>query len=251
MPAVICGDFNFELVDLDVLPSLIISNWSDCLDAPTCAAASARRARRIDLLIASRPFQRRLRHAEVDWETGLFTHAAQYLHVAACSPAPCRTWAPSPPIPAPGGDAPAAASCWAQCSVLVKAFEEIAKSNPGDVDGLWRALEGVASRFHSLRAMTTLNLVGRTGTAKMQRHEPRARTGDASQVLLDRCGRRVRRLTELCRKWPVGAAPNSQHARNMRKVLADAESWHRPWRAAFLTLNDGASLARLIAQAEE
>ena len=135
--------------------------------------------------------------------------------------------------------------------MLVKAFEEIAKSNPGDVDGLWRALEGVASRFHSLRAMTTLNLVGRTGTAKMQRHEPRARTGDASQVLLDRCGRRVRRLTELCRRWPVGAAPISQHARNMRKVLADAESWHSPWRAAFLTLNDGASLARLMAQAEE
>ena len=92
MPSLIGGDFNFDLVDLDVLPSLIISNWSDCPEAPTCAAASARRARRIDLLIANLPFQRRLRHASVDWETGLYTHAAQFLVVSA----------ESPPPPAPG-----------------------------------------------------------------------------------------------------------------------------------------------------
>ena len=250
MPSVICGDFNFELVDLDVLPSFIIKNWGDCSEAATCAAASAHTARRIDLLIANSPFQRRLRNVEVDWETGLFTHAAQFLCVAASCPAPCRTWVPAAPIPTPGGDAPTPARCWTECAALVKAYEEIARRAPGDVDSLWCALENIASKYHSLRTMAPLGLVGRTGIVKVQRLEPRSRTGEASQVLLDRCGRRVRRLTELARRWPVGPAAITQHARDMRRVLADAESWRSPWRAEFLSLHTSAGVARLLDLAE-
>ena len=98
--------------------------------------------------------------------------------------------------------------------------------NPGDVDGLWQALEGVASRYHSLSTMGDLDLVGRS-EVKVQRMEPRSPTGEASQVLLDHCGRRVRRIYELLRRWPDGPAPHSQHALNMCRVLANAETLRR------------------------
>ena len=98
--------------------------------------------------------------------------------------------------------------------------------NPGDVDGLWQALEGVASRYHSLSTMGDLDLVGRS-EVKVQRMEPRSPTGEASQVLLHHCGRRVRRIYELLRRWPDGPAPHSQHALNMCRELANAETLRR------------------------
>ena len=74
-PALICGDFQHSLRELDSAWVMECSNWADVGFATTCNAAA--QPRRIDLILANQPAQRRLVDYELRWDTVFLTRATQ------------------------------------------------------------------------------------------------------------------------------------------------------------------------------
>ena len=103
VPALIAGDINADWGALQVAPELVVSGWADLGDAPTCAPGNARRASRIDVLLANRQCQVRAGRPVVDWATGIPTHAVQLVDLTAGPSPVVEKWvhvaAPCPKAP--------------------------------------------------------------------------------------------------------------------------------------------------------
>ena len=103
VPALLAGDFNQEWQDIPTARDMATSGWADLGDAPTCAPGNARRASRIDVLLANRQCQVRAGRPVVDWATGIPTHAVQLVDLTVGpSPVveqPVHVAAPGPKAP--------------------------------------------------------------------------------------------------------------------------------------------------------
>ena len=98
VPSMLCGDFNLTFAQLPCLHALVASNWSDLGGGPTCAPSHGE-SRRIDLLIANPGARAMVSGKDLDWATGIPTHAAQFVHLTD-QPAPsCPMWLPPKAIP--------------------------------------------------------------------------------------------------------------------------------------------------------
>ena len=82
IPALVAGDFNALFEELDCAFAIHGSGWHDLGGTAGTSSASIL-PRRIDWLLANPAMQRRFRHHELSWSSGVTTHALQALELAA------------------------------------------------------------------------------------------------------------------------------------------------------------------------
>ena len=75
--ALIAGDLNLEAAQLGCGPTLALAGWTDVGHGHPTSAASSLRPRRIDHLLANRQLLQRITHYDINWASGMPTHAQQ------------------------------------------------------------------------------------------------------------------------------------------------------------------------------
>ena len=83
--AILVGDFNQTRQQVPQAHWLDFCQWADMSDEPTCLAGKA--PRRIDWLVSSRALQHRIAGKQLQWDSGLSTHAWQALDLTRGTPA--------------------------------------------------------------------------------------------------------------------------------------------------------------------
>ena len=96
-PALIAGDFDHSLGELDADWAFGVSGWADLGSQPTCNAAA--NPRRIDLCLANQALQARLLDYTLYWASGIRTHAVQTIDLKAGKMPQVPVWKPAPPTP--------------------------------------------------------------------------------------------------------------------------------------------------------
>ena len=236
VPALIAGDFNLTADCLGCAAELAVSGWADLHDAPTCAAGTAKRARRIDLLLANRLWQLRTAQVRVDWATGLSTHAAQFVDIEMVKAPMVRLWKPRKVAV---GRAPELRKEEAWMQVEARGLlEGLVKS--ATVDERFDGLEHVMEQYYNARNGANEQLVARGGDVRWGRREARQLDGVAEAAKVAKAGRRARRLRELDRQWPP-CGPLSFQANCVREAL---------WRTDHADSAWGRSLQGLVRRAE-
>ena len=107
VPALICGDLNQTLGDLDVVAPLAFSRWADVgAPRPTCKTAQSKEYHRIDVMLANPALQARIRGHHLWWVTTVSTHAMQRLEILLGDPPMVHKWKKAPALPAPPKEGP-------------------------------------------------------------------------------------------------------------------------------------------------
>ena len=101
VPCLIGGDFNMEFEQLHCLYSLVASEWADFGTEPTSICSRSISPRRIDLLFANRAFTAILEGYTLAWETGIPSHAVQFVSVTGSPPPLCPSWQTPAALPSP------------------------------------------------------------------------------------------------------------------------------------------------------
>ena len=244
VPSLIGGDFNMEFEQLHCLYSLVASEWSDIGTEPTSICSRSTCPRRIDLLLANRAFSAIVEGYSLAWDTGLPSHAVQFLSLSGVPPPLFPAWQSPAPLPPP---------------VLPISPEEAWRSVPPDLLARTRALAlsnqvqeawlFCLEKHYYAQSGEFVPLAARRGTVLLKRESAKPTPGgDAVSAALDKSLRRWRRLRELGKGWATGVLP---HRFNLiLKALVRTETLASPWRPRLLALSTQAQLDVLLAEAE-
>ena len=137
-PALIAGDYNHCLQELDADWAFGVSGWTDIGTQPTSNAAA--QPWRIDLCVASRAMQDRVVDYSLHWATGIRTHAAQTLTLRAGKMPQILVWNPAPPLAQPAGDGPSRTQAVTQLTDRFVEVERLAELE--DADATWAQCAG-------------------------------------------------------------------------------------------------------------
>ena len=240
--AVVAGDFNQEWAELRHSAGHIAGGWADLSDEPTCATGRSAHARRIDLVLANREAQRRSGPVEVDWTTGLRTHAAQLFSFSLDRAPMVTRWRPPRPLDPLPPDAVPPAVAWRSAADAGDAC--LAECGRGCVDGAFQHLAQAMDQYAAARRGVD-SITRGVGRTVRERREPRQHDGQSETALTSRLGRRARRLAELTRHWaPVG--PPTFRGWRLLLALRRTETPRDPWCWRLSACHDG-EVARQLA----
>ena len=144
VPTLICGDLNQDVASLDCAVNLALGGWADLGRAPTCVARGAKRARRIDVMLANRALAARAGEAGLSWVTGLCTHAYQWTEVDFGRRDRVPTWVKGRGARVPKEGKERAEHEFHKCVDELGGFRRACSMK--DVEGAWGALQGLAEK---------------------------------------------------------------------------------------------------------
>jgi hypothetical protein len=145
---IIGGDLNVEASELPVASWMHACGWKDAGSEATCLASRTRTAKRIDVVFTNRFLQPSITDYKLCWDTGLLTHAAQYLTLAVGQNRLHQVWQP-------GRKYQAVQLTWSQREALGTNLTSSARVEWGEacragVDAMWGVIEQVAHEYHCL-----------------------------------------------------------------------------------------------------
>jgi hypothetical protein len=207
VPCLIGGDFNMEFEQLHCLYSLVASEWTDIGTEPTSICSRSITPRRIDLLLANRALIATIEGYTLDWDTGIPSHAVQFIDVSGSPPPLYPAWQSPPPLPLP---------------VLPISPEEAWRSVPTEllartrahalanqVQDAWRMWLLCIEKHCYAQSGEYVPLAARQGTVLLKRESAKPTpSGNAASAALDKALRRWRRLRELGRGWATRVLPH-------------------------------------------
>ena len=211
VPALICGDLNQLLGDLDAVAALAVSRWSEMgAPRPTCKTAQSKGFHRIDVVIANPALQARVITHHLWWVPTVCTHAMQRLDIHLGAVPTIHKWKKAPALPSPPAEAPAE-----RAASQVLAFEEVWgtfshewEEARGNLDSMWTAISRFATACHRQRAGLEADPDRQPGRLVRVKEfpQPKGLDGAAATLLQDVRVLRWRRLSTLVGAWPRGGS---------------------------------------------
>lgn len=205
------GDLNMELSDHPMASWLHTCGWKDAGSEPTCLASRTRVAKRIDVVLANRFLQPSVAGYKLSWDSGLLTHAAQYVTLAVGQHRLHQVWQPGRKHEAPKLT-PAQMEALGT-NLASSARLEWEQACGSGVDAMWDVIEQLAREYHCLAAGTTSGAPMR-GRSKMQAEVPMTigDKGDACTMELQQLAKRKRQLQHLaaCVRKATGATRSAE-----------------------------------------
>ena len=192
------------------------AGWADWSVEPTCKAANSSTLRRQDQVWLSSEMQVRLESVNVSWSSGLATHALQEGRFQRGDPDSFKAWV----LGDSGPEETEAGFTGDEFEASLNQASWTAAERNGDVDGLWRLLEGALCQAHSARSPGFSAPAARVATQSEEVR--RSFGGDLVDKALTQATQRKRRLQH----WLAGLGKPScakQQAALRRALAADPD----------------------------
>ena len=228
VPALIAGDFNRALDDLPCAPAFQASGWEDLHFGTTCATSQAWRARRIDLMLGNCTLRRLAGACNMDYTTGIPTHAWQAIDIPRGPPQWVLGWCNPEPYMDPSPTGPPPFDAWRTASAPYRSAY-VDACNRREVEDCWAALEPMLTQYFGLRSNETTPCQRAPGEARWRRVSPPC-TPDGDVVPAATLGslRRLNRLKALQQAWAGRDPQRHYRAAHIIAALHRAELPNTP-----------------------
>ena len=148
VPALVAGDFNAEVHQLQLDTEGLAGGWRDVGTGPTCRAPNAISPSRIDLLLANRQTQWKVNSVDTHFSVDIKTHAIQSLELEISRPSKTRRWKQAEtidPKQAVASREEAAKAAKMQCEAVCRWADTM------PIDALYAALEEALGAYWEAR----------------------------------------------------------------------------------------------------